>query len=101
MSFRIKPAKLYALGSKYYMYRDRVSYDKHRLMAILDGIQGAWRSGGDRDIFIKNYEEHVKSLLEIIFFLEEQSGILKSNALAHSDNDNKFATKMKRSDING
>ena len=93
----VKCRKVYETGSRYLMYKDKIGYDQKKLLAIGENIMEAW-GGEDRDRFIDAFNTHVSSLGELLYFLENESTILKEAALNHSNNDNNFALKMKRSD---
>lgn len=94
---KINCSKVYTLGHKYHMYKTEIESNKKRLMDIKNNINEAW-SGKDGDTFARKFEDHINSLNEIISLLQSEGNILIDNALTHSNNDDDFATIMRRRD---
>lgn len=95
---KINCRKVYETGLTYDKASELIKENQTELSNISSSIEGAW-TGGDSNNFKVSFNEHIKSLDDIISFLEDKANILKGNALDHNTVDNNFSAKMKRSDV--
>lgn len=96
---KINCKRVYETGLKYDKEADLIKGEQEKLNNISSEINSIW-TGGDSNNFLVSFNQHIKALDEIINFLNTKSGILKGSALDHSNVDNNFSNKMKRSDMN-
>jgi exonuclease VII small subunit len=96
---KINCKRVYETGLKYNKEAELVKAEQQKLAEVSNSIGTIW-TGGDSNNFQVSFNEHIKSLDEVIVFLENKAMILKGNALDHSTIDNDFTNKMKRSDMN-
>ena len=96
---KINCRKVYQAGLKYDKASEIVKNEQYKLNKISKRIEEIWK-GGDSNNFLCSFDEHIKALDDIIRYLEDKSIVLRKKALEHSNADNNFSNKMKRSDIN-
>ncbi len=96
---KINCKRVYETGLKYNREAELIREEQQKLSEISNTISTIW-TGGDSHNFQVSFNDHIKSLDEVINYLENKAMILKGNALDHSTVDNDFTNKMKRSDMN-
>ena len=81
-------------------YEDKAKEIENILKTLVkagEDIKNIWPSD-DGNNFLVSYNKHILDLNDIIEFLDDEAYILKGCALEHSNIDNNFSDKMKRSD---
>ena len=93
---KINCKRVYETGLKYTKQAELIMKEQQKLNAISGEIESAW-TGADSNNFLVSFNKHIEELNNIMAFLNNESGILKANALEHSNIDINFTNKMKRS----
>ncbi len=95
---KINCRKVYETGLEYENDAEVIRKKAEKLQEISSSIDEVW-TGMDSNNFQVSFNEHIKSLDNLINFLEENQEVLKKSALNHNIVDNNFKNKMKRSEI--
>ncbi len=94
---KINCKHVYESGLEYENKASEIEKIQKKLIKAGEDIKSIWPSE-DGHNFLVSYNEHILELNNIIEFLDEEAYILKGSALEHSNVDNDFSDKMKRSD---
>ena len=98
IGIKINCRKVYETGQEYQKDAEVIKEKAKKLQEISSSISKSW-TGMDSHNFQLSFNEHIKSLDDLINFLEVNQDILKKSSLNHNIVDDNFKNKMKRSEI--